>query len=61
MPSVKTLIRLSLFNDRFGKPVIPGEWFLVPLFVIDEVVERIKGGTISQYVYDTAAASLKLV
>jgi len=60
MPSVKTLMRLSLFNFRFGKPVIPREWFLVPLFVIDEVVERIKGGTVSQYVYDTAA-SLKLV
>jgi hypothetical protein len=25
--------------DRFGKPVVPREWFLVPLFVIDEVVE----------------------
>jgi len=48
-------------NDRFGNPVIPREWFLVPLFVIDEVVERIKDGTISQYVYDTATVSLKLV
>ncbi|MBL4837691.1 MAG: GIY-YIG nuclease family protein [Kordiimonadaceae bacterium] len=45
-------------NDRFGNPVIPREWFLVPLFVIDEVVERIKDGTISQYVYDTATVSL---
>ncbi|WP_417675157.1 GIY-YIG nuclease family protein [Roseibium sp.] len=44
--------------DRFGNPVVPREWFLVPLFVIDEVVEKIKDGTISDYVYDTNSASL---
>jgi hypothetical protein len=32
-------------KDRFGNPVIPREWFLVPLFVVDEAVERIKDGT----------------
>ncbi|MCA9420952.1 MAG: GIY-YIG nuclease family protein, partial [Nitrospira sp.] len=32
-------------KDRFGNPVVPREWFLVPIFVIDEVVERIKDGT----------------
>ncbi|MCB5412479.1 GIY-YIG nuclease family protein, partial [Pseudogemmobacter sp. CC-YST710] len=26
--------------DRFGRPVIPREWFLVPLFVIDEAVQK---------------------
>ena len=45
-------------NDRFGHPVIPREWFLVPLFVIDEVVEKIKDGTISEYAYDTESAAL---
>ncbi len=40
-------------NDRFGNPVIPREWFLVPLFIVDEVVEKIKDGTISEYCYDT--------
>ena len=45
--------------DRFGKPVVPREWFLVPLFVIDEAVERIKDGTISGYVYDPQRARLK--
>jgi len=45
--------------DRFGRAVVPREWFLVPLFVIDEAVERIKDGTISGYVYDPQAASLK--
>ncbi len=45
-------------KDRFGNPVRPREWFLVPLFVVNEVVERIKDGTITQYVYDPAAARL---
>lgn len=44
--------------DRFGNPVVPREWFLVPVFVIDEVVEKIKDGTISQYEYDTKSVSL---
>lgn len=46
-------------KDRFGTPVVPREWFLVPLFVIDEVVERIKDGTITEYFYDPKAAGLK--
>jgi hypothetical protein len=45
-------------NDRFGHPVQPQEWFLVPLFVVDEAVERIKDGTITKYVYDPKAARL---
>lgn len=45
--------------DRFGKPVKAREWFLVPLFIIDEVVDRIKDGTISDYYYDPASAELK--
>ena len=44
--------------DRFGKPVRPREWFLVPLHVIDEAVERIKDGTIASYTYDLQAARL---
>lgn len=47
-------------NDRFGHPVEPEEWFLVPLFVIDEAVARIRDGTITQYVYDPGTAALKL-
>lgn len=46
-------------KDRFGNPVVPREWFLVPLFVIDEAVKRIKDGTIGNYIYDPKAASLK--
>lgn len=45
-------------DDRFGFPVQPEEWFLVPLFVIDEAVARIKDGTITQYVYDAQTARL---
>ncbi len=46
-------------KDRFGKPVIPREWFLVPLFAIDEAVAKIKDGTITDFVYDPATARLK--
>ena len=45
--------------DRFGRPVVPREWFLVPLFVIKEAVEKIKDGTITDYYYDKTEASLK--
>lgn len=45
-------------KDRFGNPVIPREWFLVPLFVIDEAVERIKDNSIGEYIYDPKAARL---
>jgi len=48
-------------KDRFGRPVVPREWFLVPLFVIDEVVEKIKDGTISNFIYDPGSATLKKV
>ncbi len=45
-------------RDRFGNPVKPREWFLVPLFVVNEVVERIKDGSITQYIYDPTGARL---
>lgn len=45
-------------EDRFGKPVKPREWFLVPLHVIDEVVRRLVDGTLTGVVYDAEAASL---
>ena len=53
-------VRLNIeIKDRFGNPVVPREWFLVPLFVIDEAVSRIKDGTITSYQYDPGTASLK--
>lgn len=48
-------------KDRFGIPVVPREWFLVPLFVIDEAVNRIRDGTITDDEYDPGTASLRLV
>jgi T5orf172 domain len=45
-------------RDRFGTPVIPREWYLVPHFVIDEAVERIRDGSIADYVYDPQNARL---
>ena len=45
-------------NDRFGNPVVPREWFLVPLSVIDIAVEKIQDGTITRCIYDPKEARL---
>ena len=45
--------------DRFGGKVQPREWFLVPLPVIEEVVDRIKDGSISDYIFDVETARIK--
>jgi hypothetical protein len=45
-------------EDRFGNPVKPREWFLVPLHVIDEAVGRIRDGSITEVVYDPQTACL---
>lgn len=45
-------------EDRFKNPVKPREWFLVPLHVIDEAVERIRDGTIADMTYDPKTARL---
>ncbi|MFV3372369.1 GIY-YIG nuclease family protein [Pseudomonas sp. NY15435] len=44
--------------DRFGNPVKPREWFLVPLHVIDEAVGRIRDGSITGVMYDPQSARL---
>ena len=46
-------------KDRFGHPVVPREWFLVPLFVIDDVVEKLKDGTLKDYFYNAELAKLE--
>jgi hypothetical protein len=43
--------------DRFGKPVRPREWFLVPLPIIDELVARIGDGSIVGLTYDPSKAA----
>ncbi|MEA5421221.1 GIY-YIG nuclease family protein [Spirulina sp. CCNP1310] len=45
-------------QDRFAIPVNPREWFLVPLEAIEVVIEKIKDGTLDQFRYDRATASL---
>lgn len=45
-------------EDRFGQPVKPREWFLVPLQAIDAAVEKIRDGSITEFVYDLNQAKL---
>jgi hypothetical protein len=47
-----------IIHDRFGHPVRPREWFIVPLHVIDEAVRRIRDGSITGVVYDLKGARL---
>lgn len=54
--------QLNIFiNDRFGNPVKPQEWFLVPLNIIDEIIEKIKDGTIQNFVYIPTLGKLENV
>lgn len=51
--------RLSItVHDRFGKPIKPREWFNVPLHIIRDVVDRIRDGSIVNYVYDAKTFEL---
>jgi len=45
-------------QDRFGQSIVPREWFFVPLFAVDETIERIKDGTITSCIYDPKTARL---
>ncbi len=45
-------------EDRFGNPVKPKEWFLVPLEAINEAVTRIQNGSVTDVTYDPTAARL---
>ena len=47
-------------EDRFGNLVKPREWFLVPLHVINEAVERIRDESIIDVYYDPQLAKLIL-
>jgi T5orf172 domain len=51
--------RLDLeLKDRFGSQVEPREWFLVPLPVVDEAIQKIKEGAIGSFRYDPESARL---
>ena len=45
-------------EDRFGNPVKPREWFLVPLHTIDEAMRRLCDGTLVQTTYDPVEGRL---
>lgn len=47
-------------QDRFGHSVKPREWFLLPINVIDEAVQRIRDRTIVDYQYDREVSALVL-
>lgn len=44
--------------DRLGNLIIPREWFLVPLFVIDEAVEKIKDGSVIDSFYEAKQGAI---
>ena len=44
--------------DRFGTAVVPREWFLAPLYAINDAVEKIRDGTIKNFRYDPQKALL---
>lgn len=47
-----------VIEDRFGQPVKPKEWFLVSIDTLNQVIERIKDGTIEAFYYDVEQAQL---
>lgn len=52
--------RLNIeIKDRFGNPIVPREWFLVPRFVIDEAVEQIKDGSIIKHFYNGSVGKIE--
>ncbi len=44
--------------DRFGQPIRPREWFIVPLAAVREAVDRIQDGTLHRYDYRPELAAL---
>ena len=46
-------------KDRFGKPTVPKDWYLVPFFIIEEAIEKIKDGTISSVIYNPKTVSFE--
>lgn len=45
-------------TDRFGKPIRPREWFLLPLPIIEQAVPLIVDGSILRYRYDHRACAI---
>ena len=45
-------------QDRFGHPVQPKEWFLVPLDIVSQIVDKISYGSIEGFIYDPKTVCL---
>lgn len=46
-------VRLDLqLKDRFGFEVEPREWFLVPLPIIEEAIQKLIDGTLASFHYE---------
>ena len=45
-------------NDRFGNRVKPDEWFLVPINVIEDVIQKIIDGSITEYIFEPSEGKL---
>lgn len=45
-------------KDRFGKPIRPREWFLLPLPVIEQAIRMLIDGSILRYCYDPAKGEI---
>jgi hypothetical protein len=53
--------RIDVTYERDGERVaVAREWFSIPLGVIDEAVDLLSAGTITNYVYDREAATVVL-
>jgi hypothetical protein len=50
-----------IIHDRFSNPVRPKEWFLVPLPIIDEAVEKIRDQSITEFEYNPQSARLERI
>lgn len=48
-----------VIEDRFGNPVKPKEWFLVPLNIINQIIARIKDSTLDLYNYNPVTGTLE--
>lgn len=48
-----------VIDDRFGNPVKPQEWFLVPLNIVDQIILRIKDSTLDLYNYNPVTGTLE--
>ncbi len=48
-------------KDRFDNVVRPNEWFLVPISIIQEVINKIQDGSIINYKYDASNVSLRKI